>query len=164
MKGLRKMLQDKKYKKEFQRKISIDLDSVLDKKRTDFKPVVARSGVLKGTAFMNLVAKHPLPLSKFDMVYSTADALQHQDLIWLHGEFADFRDMVQSYLVTYAKENGVKEVLRITGLSKAAYYRGINSDSQRADSAFNKYLKNLAGVELVYNQLHQVNSLARKEN
>lgn len=124
------------------------------------KVILAKDGILAGRKFIEFKSKYGLPIGA-TLLKTTEDALANQNLL---DTTYEFRGFVKYCLRKYQKEHGLKATLKLTGLSKSAYYRGLNSDRQRFDSKFNKYLKSLAGVEIVFDALHNISSLAKEGN
>ena len=100
------------------------------------------------------MCKTALPLGK-QVIKTTEDALKFSDALWLCGEFNDFRDCVQFWLKVTAHRKGLNYVLKITGLSKAAYYRGVSSKHERKNSDFDKYLAGLYPVKAVFDDMYK---------
>lgn len=95
-----------------------------------------------------------LPIGKY-LIKTTEDALNFADVIWLHGEFDNFRDCVRFWLKATAYRKGLNYVLKITGLSKASYYRGVGSKHERKNSDFDKYLAGLYPVEMIFDAMRE---------
>ena len=115
--------------------------------------IITTSGILKDTMITNRKCKTALPIGK-NLIKSTEDALKFSDAIWLYGDFDDFRDCVQFWLKATAYRKGLNYVLKITGLSKAAYYRGVSSKQKKKNSDFDKYLAGLLPVKVVFDDMH----------
>ena len=121
--------------------------------------VQVETGVLKGVPFKELAVSHELYLPSCGCWMShTSQALRFQDYI---DTTLTFREFVQKCLSETAHSYGVNEVLRMTGMTRASYYRGMQTDHQRSDSGFNKYLRNLEPIKIVFNALHNART---KEN
>ena len=88
------------------------------------------------------------------LIKTAEDALKFSHALWLYGEFDDFRDCVQFWLKATASRKGLDYVLKITGLSKASYYRGVSSKHERKNSDFDKYLAGLQPVKVVFDSLY----------
>ncbi len=116
--------------------------------------IITTSGILKDTIITDRKCKTVLPLGK-NLIKTTYDALKFSDALWLYGEFDDFRDCVQFWLKVTAYRKGLNYVLKITGLSKAAYYRGVSSKHKRKNSDFDKYLAGLYPVEAVFDDMYK---------
>ena len=116
--------------------------------------IITTSGILKDTIITNRKCKTALPFGKH-LIKTTEDALKFSDALWLYGEFDDFRDCVQFWLKATAYRKGLNYVLKITGLSKAAYYRGVSSKNKRKNSDFDRYLAGLQPVEVVFDGMHK---------
>lgn len=121
--------------------------------------VKVETGVLKGVPFKELAVSHELYLPSCGCWMShTSQALRFQDYI---DTTLTFREFVQKCLNETSNNYGVNEVLRMTGMTRASYYRGMQTDHQRSDSGFNKYLRNLEPIKIVFNALHNARA---KEN
>ena len=116
--------------------------------------IITTNGILKDTIITRRKCKTVLPLGK-QLIKTTDDALKFSDALWLYGEFNDFRDCVQFWLKATAYRKGLNYVLKITGLSKAAYYRGVSSKHERRNSDFDKYLAGLLPVETVFDGMYK---------
>ena len=116
--------------------------------------IVTTSGILKDTIITNRKCKTALPLGKH-LIKTTEEALKFSDALWLYGEFNDFRDCVQFWLKATAYRKGLSYVLKITGLSKASYYRGVGSKHERKNSDFDKYLAGLEPVKVVFDDMYK---------
>ena len=116
--------------------------------------IITTSGILKDTISTNRKCENDLPLGK-NLIKTTEDALKFSDALWLYGEFDNFRDCVQFWLKATAHRKGLNYVLKITGLSKAAYYRGVSSKDKRKNSDFDKYLAGLYPVEAVFDGMYK---------
>ena len=115
--------------------------------------IIATSGILKDTIITNRKCKTALPLGKH-LIKTTEDALKFSDALWLYDEFNDFRDCVQFWLKATAYRKGLNYVFKITGLSKAAYYRGISYKQERKNSDFDKYLAGLQPVKTIFDEMY----------
>ena len=115
--------------------------------------IITTSGILKDTIVTNRKCKTALPLGKH-LIKTTEDVLKFSDALWLYGEFNDFRDCVQFWLKATAYRKGLSYVLKITGLSKAAYYRGVSSKHERKNSDFDKYLAGLQPVKAFFDAMY----------
>lgn len=115
--------------------------------------IITTSGILKDTIITGRKCKTVLPLGK-NLIKTTEDALKFSDALWLYGEFDNFRDCVQFWLKATAYRKGLNYVLKITGLSKAAYYRGMSSKDKRKNSDFDKYLAGLLPVKAVFDDVY----------
>lgn len=115
--------------------------------------IITTSGILKDTIITNRKCKTALPLGNH-LIKTTEDALKFSDGLWLYGEFNDFRDCVQFWLKATAYRKGLNYVLKITGLSKASYYRGVSSKHERKNSDFDKYLADLQPVKAVFDDMY----------
>lgn len=115
--------------------------------------IMTTSGILKDTIIANHKCKTVLPIGKH-LIKTTEDALKFSDDLWLYGEFNDFRDCVQFWLKATAYRKGLNYVLKITGLSKASYYRGVSSSHERKKSDFDKYLAGLLPVKAVFEDVY----------
>lgn len=118
--------------------------------------VTVNSGLLKGYTFPLKHATHGFNLRCDDksseiLMTTTDQALIFQDYL---DTSMNFRQFVQKCLKENTKTKGLKNTLNMTGLSYTSYKNGINSDHQRKDSKFNKYLESLLGVHQVFNALH----------
>lgn len=122
------------------------------------KVILAKDGILAGSKFVGFNSKNGLPIGT-SVLKSTEDALSNTSLL---DTTYDFRGFVKHCLRKYQKERGLKATLALVGLSKSSYYRGMNADSQRFDSKFNQYVRSLAGIEAVFNCLHNIRSLTEK--
>lgn len=47
-------------------------------------------------------------------------------------------------------------------MSQAGYYRDMQAKHQRSDSVFNKYLKSLEPIDIVFNALHNARANAKE--
>lgn len=109
-------------------------------------------GVLKGYKFPNEGSDHSFPIESCGVSMShTLQALLFQDYL---DTTLTFRQFVQKCLKENTKWRGLKDTLYMTGLSYTSYKNGINSDHQRKNAGFEKYLRSLEGVHLVFNALH----------
>ena len=115
--------------------------------------IITTNGILEDTIAINRKCKTALPLGK-QLIKTTEDALRFSDALWLYGEFNDFRDCVQFWLKATAHRKGLNYVLKITGLSKAAYYRGVSYKHERKNSDFDKYLAGLLPVKAVFDDMY----------
>lgn len=117
--------------------------------------VEATDGPLKGIKFKVLPSDYCAPLTTthgpHDVYLSNTDqALIFQDYLDTSLSFNDFvKKCLKENTVCY----GLKDTLTMTGLTYQTYKRGMQSDHQRRDSGFNKYLRSLEGVEKVFNAL-----------
>ena len=123
--------------------------------------IITTSGILKDTIVTNRKCKTALPLGKH-LIKTTEDALKFSDTLWLYGEFDNFRDCVQFWLKATTYRKGLNYVLKITGLSKAAYYRGVSSKHERKNSDFDKYLAGLQPIEGVFDAIYNRHNRAKK--
>lgn len=114
--------------------------------------IITTSGILKDTIVTNRKCKTVLPIGE-RLIKTTEDALKFSDTLWLNGEFDGFRDCVQFWLKATAYRKGLNYVLKITGLSKASYYRGVCSKHERKNSDFDKYLAGLQPVKVVFDTM-----------
>lgn len=109
-------------------------------------------GVLKGYKFPDEGSKYSFPIESCGVYMSHAlQALIYQDYLDTN---LTFREFVQNCLKENTALRGLKDTLNITGLSYTSYKNGINSRRQRKNSGFEKYLRSLIGVHLVFNALH----------
>lgn len=116
------------------------------------KAVEVENGILKGYKFPNECADHSFPIESCSVSMShVIQAITFQDYL---DTTLTFRQFVQKCLKENTENHGLKNTLDITGLSYASYKNGINSDHQRKNSGFEKYLRSLIGVNLVFNALH----------
>lgn len=133
-------------------------DLIFDNKE---KTVKVTDGVLKGVLFKELASEHELYVPSCGCWMShTSQALRFQDYI---DTTLTFRAFVQKCLDETSDKYGVKKTLKMTGMSRASYYRGMQAKHQRSDSEFNKYLKSLEPIESVFNALHNARANV-KEN
>ena len=116
--------------------------------------IITTSGILKDTITTNFKCVTFLPIGNY-LIKTTEDALRFSDALWLHGEFDDFRDCVQFWLKATAYREGLDYVLKITGLSKASYYRGVSSSHERKNSDFDEYLAGLYPVKLIFDTMRK---------
>lgn len=123
------------------------------------KVILAKDGILAGRKFIEFKSKYGLPVGNI-LLKTTEDALANQNSL---DTTYEFRDFVKYCLRKYQKERGLKATLKITGLSKSAYYRGLNSGHQRFDSKFNQYVCSLTGIKIVFDCLYGINSLSEKK-
>lgn len=119
------------------------------------KTVEATEGPLKGIKFKELASDYCLPVTTNygpgDVSMSvTGQALIFQDYLDTN---LSFRDFVKKCLKENTEWYGLKDTLRKTGLTYQTYKRGMQAEHQRRDSGFNKYLRNLDGIEEVFNAL-----------
>ena len=122
--------------------------------------IITTSGILKDTIVTNRKCKTALPLGKH-LIKTTEDALKFSDALRLYGEFDNFRDCVQFWLKATTYRKGLNYVLKITGLSKAAYYRGVSSKHERKNSDFDKYLAGLQPIEAVFDTMYNRHNRAK---
>lgn len=109
-------------------------------------------GLLKGYRFPNEGSHFSFPIVSCGVSMSHVEqALRFQDYL---DTSMTFRQFVQKCLKENTDWRGLKDTLYATGLSYTSYKSGINTDHQRKDSGFNKYLRSLEGVTLVFNALH----------
>lgn len=114
--------------------------------------VEVKKGLLKGYKFPDEGSCNNFYISACGVNMShTVQALIFQDYL---DTSLTFRQFVQKCLKENTSIRGLKDTLYITGLSYTSYKNGINSDHQRKNSGFNKYLESLVGVHLVFNALH----------
>lgn len=122
------------------------------------KTVKVEDGVLKGVPFKALVSDHELYVPSCGCWMNvTSQALIYQDYL---DTTLTFREFVKKCLDAHSDKYGVKSTLKMTGMTRASYYRGMQTDHQRSDSGFNKYLRSLEPIEIVFNALH--NARAKK--
>lgn len=112
--------------------------------------VKATDGILEGIEFKQIPSWSKLPLAGHQ-IHTTREALVYQDFI---DTTYSFRDFVKKCLRENTLKNGLGDSLVISHLSPMAYYRGMKAEHQRYDSAFNKYVRDLKGIEMVFNELH----------
>ena len=115
--------------------------------------VEATTGLLKGIKFPEEGSDISFPIVSCGAYIShTSQALRFQDYL---DTTLTFRQFVQKCLKENTEWRGsIKDTLYATGLSYTSYKNGINTDHQRKNSGFNKYLESLEGVRLVFNALH----------
>lgn len=114
--------------------------------------VEVTTGLLKGIKFPNKGSHYSFPIESCGVHMShTFQALRFQDYL---DTTLTFRQFVQKCLKENTKSRGVKDTLYDTGLSYTSYKNGINADHQRKNAGFEKYLRSLVGVNLVFNALH----------
>ena len=119
------------------------------------KTVEAAEGLLKGIQFKVLASDYCIPLTTthgpHDVSLSNSDqALIFQDYL---DTSLSFRDFVKKCLKENTVCYGLEDTLNMTGLTRQTYKHGIEAEHQRRDSGFNKYLRSLEGVEIVFNAL-----------
>lgn len=128
------------------------LNMKYDVKFNEDGTVEVTKGLLKGIKFPEEGSHNSFYISNCGVYMShTSQALMFQDYL---DTSLTFRQYVQKCLKENTKNIGLKDTLYMTGLSYTSYKNGINSDHQRKNSGFNKYLRSLVGVKLVFNALH----------
>lgn len=121
-------------------------------KFNDDGTVEVTDGLLKGYRFPDEGSHNSFYISTCGVYMShTLQALMFQEYL---DTRLNFRQFVQKCLKENTEERGLKDTLYITGLSYTSYKNGISTDHQRKNAGFEKYLRSLIGVHLVFNALH----------
>lgn len=121
-------------------------------KFNDDNTVEVTEGLLKGYKFPEEGSEHSFPIESCGAYMShVSQALRFQDYL---DTSMTFRQFVQKCLKENTKIRGLKDTLYATGLSYTSYKNGINAQHQRKNAGFEKYLRSLVGVNLVFNALH----------
>lgn len=114
--------------------------------------VEVEDGLLKGYKFPDEGSCNSFYISACGVYMShVMQALIYQDYL---DTSMTFRQFVQKCLKENTEWKGLKNTLSITGLSYTSYKNGIDADHQRKNAGFEKYLRSLVGVHLVFNALH----------